>query len=152
MKKISIVIAVVLAAAGLSYGASITTNSNGQIIENYTNAFGQVMNIVIGQAGSSTATTVVPAPGTILTGTAAPTATPTQVGQVALDLGDAAYIAVGTTSSDWLSIPSIMTDTNTTVDQTDTRPASVGAILIGTVSNKVWLAEGITTNDWIELK
>ena len=28
-------------------------------------------------------------------------------------------------------------------------PAFVGQVLIATVSNKVWIAEGITTNDWV---
>lgn len=42
-------------------------------------------------------------------------------------------------------------NTNTTADSTLTTPAFVGQLLIGTVSNVVWAAEGLTTNSWIKI-
>ena len=42
-------------------------------------------------------------------------------------------------------------NTNVTVDATLVVPAFVGQTMIGTVSNKVWISEGTTTNSWIVL-
>jgi len=42
-------------------------------------------------------------------------------------------------------------NTNATVDTALVVPAFVGQVMIGTVSNKVWISEGTTTNSWILL-
>jgi hypothetical protein len=41
--------------------------------------------------------------------------------------------------------------TNITVAPTSYTPNHVGQVLIGSYSNKVWVAEGVTTNSWIAL-
>jgi hypothetical protein len=41
--------------------------------------------------------------------------------------------------------------TNITVAPTSYTPNHVGQVLIGSYSNKVWIAEGVTTNSWIAL-
>jgi len=41
--------------------------------------------------------------------------------------------------------------TNVTINSTLWTPKFVGQILIGTVSNVVFISEGLTTNDWIRV-
>ena len=40
-------------------------------------------------------------------------------------------------------------DTNTTIDTTDTTPRYIGDMLIGSVSNVVYVSSGTATSDWI---
>ena len=44
-----------------------------------------------------------------------------------------------------------LVDTNTTVDVTINVPLFAGQVLVGSVSNKAWVAKGTTTNDWIAI-
>lgn len=44
-----------------------------------------------------------------------------------------------------------LTDTNTTVNTTINTPLFAGQVLVGTVSNKVWVSKGVTTNDWVSV-
>ena len=46
----------------------------------------------------------------------------------------------------------IQVSTGTTVTATAFTPRDIGDILIGTVSNKVYMSTGATTNDWVELE
>jgi len=51
-------------------------------------------------------------------------------------------------------IPSAQTDTNATTTATSYTPAAVGQVLIGgagTGTNAVWIAKGVTTNDWVQV-
>lgn len=132
----------------------------------YTNYMGDVVEVVTGVTGDGTATTF-PAANEVIIGTAAPTATPSVMGQIAIDAGDAAYIAVGGTSSDWAPVPQFNVLNSSTLganyNLTNRTPncigefvyaksnvlsAATGAGTTGTVA----VAVGLTVNDWIIVK
>lgn len=156
MKKlIAIMIAGLITTAA---HASVTTNANGQIVETFTNAFGQVMDVVIGHAGSATIPSKIAAAPMVVIGTAAPTATPDSIGQFAIDRSDAAYVAVGGTASDWRPIPQVQLVTAASTAMNTITPRSLGHIVAATGTNKVVagsetgriaIAVGLTTNDWV---
>ena len=140
----------------LGVQAGVTTNANGQIVETFTNSFDQVFEVVIGTAGSTTVPSEIPNAQTIVIGTSAPTATPDQLGQIAIDRGDNAYVAVGGTSSDWVLVTRVaQSDTDATTTATEYTPLFVGQVLTGgagTGTNAIWIAKGVTTNDWIQVE
>lgn len=100
------------------------------------------------------------APGYLLVGNAASQAVAVAVsGDATLATNGAVAIAAGAVvNADVATNAAIastklaglaLTDTNTTVDVTTRTPLFAGQVLVGTVSNKVWVSEGTTTNDWI---
>ena len=100
------------------------------------------------------------APGYLLVGNAASQAVAVAVsGDATLATNGAVAIAAGAVvNADVATNAAIastklaslaLTDTNTTVDATTRTPLFAGQVLVGTVSNKVWVSEGTTTNDWI---
>ena len=53
-----------------------------------------------------------------------------------------------------INAAAIVMDTNVTTTVTDYTPASVGQLLsggAGTGTNSLWVAEGLTTNDWTQI-
>ena len=134
----------------------------------YTNASGDVFtDVVVGYVGTGVAASV-PAAGTTVVGTAAPSSTPTQLGQVAVDVtDDVPYLAVGTTSSDWSPVIPFTVLSSTTLgadyNLTNRAPlcigesvyavsnvlsAATGAGTTGTIA----CAIGATVNDWVIIK
>ena len=47
--------------------------------------------------------------------------------------------------------PGFRLDTNATVDVTTYTPRGYGDMIIGTTTQKVWIATGLTANDWVIL-
>jgi len=149
MKKI-----IVMLVAGLVTSAVFAQVQ--EVTETYTNSNGDVFtDVVVGYVGTGVAVSV-PSAGTTVVGTTAPSATPTQLGQIAVDATvDVAYIAVGTTSSDWNAIPQLVLNTTADVAATTITPVSAGAILyaannvvVGASTGTLAIAVGTTTNDW----
>ena len=158
MKKLIATFTALFALMVSAFAGTITTNSQGQIIYTYTNAMGYEVSAVIGEVGSSTVPAKIPSAEALVIGTAAPTATPDQIGQFALDRGQAAYVAVGGTSSDWKAIPTFTLSTGTNVAMTGVTPDAAGALyysanglVVGTSTGKVALATTATTNGWVLL-
>jgi len=48
-------------------------------------------------------------------------------------------------------IVAVVVDTNSVPVTTSYTPSEAGQILIGSASNQVWIATGLTTNDWVQL-
>ena len=73
------------------------------------------------------------------------------VGVVALQ---AQSVSVVAETGEFVSVPSApraQVSTATNVVPTAFTPAEVGQLLIGTVSNVVYVAKGTTTNDWLQI-
>ena len=100
------------------------------------------------------------APGQIVIGNAATVAVAVAVsGDIAMTTGGVVSISSGViVDADVKTNAAIastklaglaLTDTNTTVTATLNTPLFAGQVLVGTVSNLVWVSKGVTTNDWI---
>ena len=50
--------------------------------------------------------------------------------------------------ANFATVPAIV-DANTTIDVTDSTPRYIGDMLIGSVSNVVYVSSGTATSDWI---
>jgi len=147
MKKALIALALLIGVS-VAIAQTVTT-------ETYTNAFGQVFSVVTGVVGTGSVSTV-PSADRVVFGTAAPTVAPEQFGQIAVDAGDAAYVAVSLDAAGWRAIPTVTVRTSTNLVATTVTPASAGAILVvpnkvvvGSSTGTVAIAKGTSTNDWV---
>ena len=145
MKKIIVMLVAVLVTSAVF--AQVQT-----VTETFTDEQGNVYsNVVVGYVGTGQAVSV-PSAGTTVVGTAAPTATPTQLGQIAVDAtADAAYVAVGTTSSDWSLIPAGMSEGAFSVVGTtapSATPTQLGQIAVDATADVAYIAVGTTSSDW----
>jgi len=146
MKKIVLSL---IAAFGLAFVA------NAQTTEEYTNAFGQEFTVVTAQAESTTVPTEIPFPGSVVIGTAAPTGAPDQIGQIAIDRGQAAYVAVGTTASDWKGLVTFTaTAVTDPIAMTGIIPDCAGSIyygaklVVGAATGSVAIATTAAATGW----
>ena len=125
-----------------------------QVIETGTNSSDEAYTAVVGYT-SDAEVTEIPAYGQVQVGTTVPT-TPARTGQIAIDMGDAAYIAVD--EGTFKAIPTFTSTASTNaVAMTGITPDSVGSfyygskLVVGTSTGSVALATTVTTNGWVLL-
>ena len=122
---------------------------------------GSIVNADLAAAAAIAHTKLAPvAPGYLLVGNASSQAVAVAVtGDIAVSTSGVSSVASGVVvDADINAAAAIastklaglaLTDTNTTVDATTSTPLFAGQSLVGPVSNKEWVSEGTTTNDWI---
>lgn len=108
MKKIIVGFAALLVTLLVSAHA-VSTNSNGQIIEVYTNGLGQVTETVVGQVGTTYVPVEVPRPQMVQLDRAtvvdATDYTPSGIGQILIGItSNKVFISTGVTTNDWAAV------------------------------------------------